>query len=187
MKAIIEHIVLVTRLLGAPVSEAALSAEVVRDKKLKVNYHSLVEVLRSHGFENTLSKRNLEDIPSLAVPVMIILHNEEAAVITQIEGSGQERKYHIRQVDGLEQELGHEQLSGLYLGYCWFIKPKMATDMRSELPEYHCPKHGFGKLFGVSAATTTKSSWPPSSSTFLRLVSSLYVMNVYDRVIPNQA
>ena len=83
MKAIIEHIVLVTRLLGAPVSEAALSAEVVRDKKLKVNYHSLVEVLRSHGFENTLSKRNLEDIPSLAVPVMIILHNEEAAVITQ--------------------------------------------------------------------------------------------------------
>ena len=41
MKAIIEHIVLVTRLLGAPVSEAALSAEVVRDKKLKVNYHSL--------------------------------------------------------------------------------------------------------------------------------------------------
>ena len=82
MKAIIEHIVLVTRLLGAPVSEAALSAEVVRDKKLKVNYHSLVEVLRSHGFENTLSKRNLEDIPSLAVPVMIILHNEEAAVIT---------------------------------------------------------------------------------------------------------
>lgn len=51
MKAIIEYIVLVTRLLGAPVSEAALSAEVVRDKKLKVNYHSLVEVLRSHGFE----------------------------------------------------------------------------------------------------------------------------------------
>ena len=118
MKAIIEHIVLVTRLLGAPVSETALSAEVVRDKKLKVNYHSLVEVLRSHGFENTLSKRNLEDISSLAVPVMIILHNEEAAVITQIEGSGQERKYHIRQVDGLEQELSHEQLSGLYLGYC---------------------------------------------------------------------
>ena len=86
MKAIIEHIVLVTRLLGAPVSEAALTAEVVRDKKLNVNYHSLVEVLRSHGFENTLSKRNLEDIPSLAVPVMIILHNEEAAVITNIEG-----------------------------------------------------------------------------------------------------
>ena len=134
MKAIIEHVALVTRLLGAPVSEAALSAEVVRDKKLNVNYHSLTEVLRSHGFENTLSKRSLEDIPSLAVPVLAILHNEEAAVITKIEGAGKDRKYHIRQVDGLEQELDHAQLSVLYLGYCWFIKPKMVSDNRSELP-----------------------------------------------------
>ena len=187
MKAIIEHIVLVTRLLGAPVSEAALSAEVVRDKKLKVNYHSLVEVLRSHGFENTLSKRNLEDIPSLAVPVMIILHNEEAAVITQIEGSGQERKYHIRQVDGLEQELSHEQLSGLYLGYCWFIKPKMATDMRSELPEYHLPKAWFWKVIWRFRSYYYQVILATVIINFLALVSSLYVMNVYDRVIPNQA
>lgn len=187
MKAIIEHIVLVTRLLGAPVSEAALSAEVVRDKKLKVNYHSLVEVLRSHGFENTLSKRNLEDIPSLAVPVMIILHNEEAAVITKIEGSGQERKYHIRQVDGLEQELSHEQLSGLYLGYCWFIKPKMATDMRSELPEYHLPKAWFWKVIWRFRSYYYQVILATIIINFLALVSSLYVMNVYDRVIPNQA
>ena len=187
MKTIIEHIVLVTRLLGAPVSEAALSAEVVRDKKLKVNYHSLVEVLRSHGFENTLSKRNLEDIPSLAVPVMIILHNEEATVITQIEGSGQERKYHIRQVDGLEQELSHEQLSGLYLGYCWFIKPKMATDMRSELPEYHLPKAWFWKVIWRFRSYYYQVILATIIINFLALVSSLYVMNVYDRVIPNQA
>ncbi|MGN6879205.1 type I secretion system permease/ATPase, partial [Neisseria sp. P0018.S006] len=103
MNAIIEHIVLVTRLLGAPVSEAALSAAVVRDTKLQVTYHSLVEVLRSPCFANTLSQRNLEDIQSLAVPVLILLHNEEAAVITQLEGSGHERTYHLLQVDVLDQ------------------------------------------------------------------------------------
>ena len=187
MKAIIEHIVLVTRLLGAPVSEAALTAEVVRDKKLNVNYHSLVEVLRSHGFENTLSKRNLEDIPSLAVPVMIILHNEEAAVITNIEGSGRNRKYHIRQVDGLEQQLDHDQLSGLYLGYCWFIKPKMVADTRSELPEYHLPKAWFWKVIWRFRSYYYQVILATVIINFLALVSSLYVMNVYDRVIPNQA
>ncbi len=187
MKAIIEHIVLVTRLLGAPVSEAALTAEVVRDKKLNVNYHSLVEVLRSHGFENTLSKRNLEDIPSLAVPVMIILHNEEAAVITNIEGSGRNRKYHIRQVDGLEQQLDHDQLSGLYLDYCWFIKPKMAADTRSELPEYHLPKAWFWKVIWRFRSYYYQVILATVIINFLALVSSLYVMNVYDRVIPNQA
>ncbi|MDO1510534.1 MULTISPECIES: type I secretion system permease/ATPase [unclassified Neisseria] len=187
MKSIIEHIALATRLLGAPVSEAALSAEVVRDKKLNVNFHSLTEVLRSHGFENTLSKRNLEDIPSLAVPVVIILHNEEAAVITKIEGSGRERKYHVRQADGLAQELGQEQLSILYLGYCWFIKPKMVSDTRSELPEYHLPKSWFWKVIWRFRSYYYQVILATFIINFLALVSSLYVMNVYDRVIPNQA
>ena len=187
MKAIIEHVALVTRLLGAPVSEAALSAEVVRDKKLNVNYHSLTEVLRSHGFENTLSKRSLEDIPSLAVPVLAILHNEEAAVITKIEGAGKDRKYHIRQVDGLEQELDHAQLSVLYLGYCWFIKPKMVSDNRSELPEYYLPKAWFWKVIWRFRGYYYQVILATIIINFLALVSSLYVMNVYDRVIPNQA
>lgn len=187
MKAIIEHVALVTRLLGASVSEAALSAEVVRDKKLNVNYHSLTEVLRSHGFENTLSKRSLEDIPSLAVPVLAILHNEEAAVITGIEGAGKDRKYHIRQVDGLEQELDHAQLSVLYLGYCWFIKPKMVSDNRSELPEYHLPKAWFWKVIWRFRGYYYQVILATIIINFLALVSSLYVMNVYDRVIPNQA
>ena len=187
MKAIIEHVALGTRLLGAAVSEAALSAEVVRDKKLNVNYHSLTEVLRSHGFENTLSKRSLEDIPSLAVPVLAILHNEEAAVITKIEGAGKDRKYHIRQVDGLEQELDHAQLSVLYLGYCWFIKPKMVSDNRSELPEYHLPKAWFWKVIWRFRGYYYQVILATIIINFLALVSSLYVMNVYDRVIPNQA
>ena len=187
MKSIIEHIALTTRLLGAPVSEAALSAEVVRDKKLNVNFHSLVEVLRSHGFENTLSKRSLEDIPSLAVPVVLILHNEEAAVVTKIEGAGRARKYHIRQTDGLAQELDYAQLSVLYLGYCWFIKPKMVSDARSELPEYHLPKSWFWKVIWRFRSYYYQVILATFIINFLALVSSLYVMNVYDRVIPNQA
>ena len=187
MKSIIEHIALTTRLLGAPVSEAALSAEVVRDKKLNVNFHSLVEVLRSHGFENTLSKRSLEDIPSLAVPVVLILHNEEAAVVTKIEGVGRARKYHIRQTDGLAQELDYAQLSVLYLGYCWFIKPKMVSDARSELPEYHLPKSWFWKVIWRFRSYYYQVILATFIINFLALVSSLSVMNVYDRVIPNQA
>lgn len=187
MKSIIEHIALVTRLLGVPVSEAALSAEVVRDKKLNVNFHSLSEVLRSHGFENTLSKRSLEEIPSLAVPVVLILHNEEAAVVTQIEGAGKNRKYHVRQSDGLAQVLEHDQLVILYLGYCWFIKPKMVSDMRSDLPEYHLPKSWFWKVIWRFRSYYYQVILATFIINFLALVSSLYVMNVYDRVIPNQA
>ncbi|MCF7528792.1 type I secretion system permease/ATPase [Neisseria lisongii] len=187
MKTIIEHIALITRLLGAPVSESAISAEVIRDKKLNVNYHSLGEVLRSHGFENTLSKRSLADIPALAVPVLVILRNEEAAVVTEITGSGGDRKYKIRQTDGLEQEIEHSRLAENYLGYCWFIKPKMVSDNRSELPEYHLPKAWFWKVIWRFRRYYYQVILATFIINFLALVSSLYVMNVYDRVIPNKA
>ena len=187
MKLIIEHIALTTRILGAPVSEAALSAEVVRDRKLNINFQSLGEVLRSHGFENTLSKRDLQDIPSLAVPLVLMLHNEEAAVVVRIEGVGRNRIYFLRQIDGLEQQLSHDELVSLYLGYCWFIKPKVAADNRSDLPEYHLPKSWFWKVIWRFKGYYYQVILATFIINFLALVSSLYVMNVYDRVIPNQA
>ena len=187
MKSIIEHIALTTRILGAPVSEAALSAEVVRDRKLNINFLSLGEVLRSHGFENTLSKRDLQDIPSLAVPLVLMLHNEEAAVVVRIEGVGRNRIYFLRQIDGLEQQLSHDELVSLYLGYCWFIKPKVTADNRSDLPEYHLPKSWFWKVIWRFKGYYYQVILATFIINFLALVSSLYVMNVYDRVIPNQA
>lgn len=187
MKSIIEHIALTTRILGAPVSEAALSAEVVRDRKLNINFQSLGEILRSHGFENTLSKRDLQDIPSLAVPLVLMLHNEEAAVVVRIEGVGRNRIYFLRQIDGLEQQLSHDELVSLYLGYCWFIKPKVTADNRSDLPEYHLPKSWFWKVIWRFKGYYYQVILATFIINFLALVSSLYVMNVYDRVIPNQA
>ena len=187
MKSIIEHIALTTRILGAPVSDAALSAEVVRDRKLNINFQSLGEVLRSHGFENTLSKRDLQDIPSLAVPLVLMLHNEEAAVVVRIEGVGRNRIYFLRQIDGLEQQLSHDELVSLYLGYCWFIKPKVTADNRSDLPEYHLPKSWFWKVIWRFKGYYYQVILATFIINFLALVSSLYVMNVYDRVIPNQA
>ncbi|WP_274584920.1 type I secretion system permease/ATPase [Neisseria leonii] len=187
MKSIIDHIALTTSLLGAPVSAAALSADVVRDGKLNANFQSLKEVLRSHGFDNTLSKRALRDIPSLALPAVLILHNEDAAVLTSVDGVGDERIYRIRQTDGLERSLSQAELSAVYLGFCWFIKQKQISDRRSELPEYHLPKSWFWQVIWRFKGYYYQVILATFLINFLALVSSLYVMNVYDRVIPNQA
>lgn len=186
MKSIIEHIALVTQIHGKPVAQEALTAQVVRDSHNNVNFHSLVEVLRSYGFENSLSKRKLQDIPSLSVPVVAILQDEEALVITKIEGKGEDRRYTIRQSGDGEQIIDHLTLSTRYLGYCWFIKPKMVSDVRSELPEYEMPKAWFWKVIWRFRGYYYQVILASFIINFLALVSSLYVMNVYDRVIPNQ-
>lgn len=186
MKSIIEHIALVTQIYGKPLAQEALTAQVVRDSHNNVNFHSLIEVLRSYGFENSLSKRSLQDIPSLSVPVVAILHNEEALVITKIEGKGEARRYTIKQSGDGEQILDHKTLEDRYLGYCWFIKPKMVSDVRSELPEYEMPKAWFWKVIWRFRGYYYQVILASFIINFLALVSSLYVMNVYDRVIPNQ-
>ncbi|OOF77580.1 hypothetical protein BKG96_08140 [Rodentibacter caecimuris] len=186
MKSIIEHLALVTQLHGNPVAQEALTAQVVRDRDLNINFASLSEVLRTYGFDNRVSERKLEDIPSLAVPVMAILHNEEALVITKIAGSGRMREFTVRQSDAVEKVLSYEELSRLYLGYCWFVKPKVVSDIRSELPEYHMPKAWFWKVIWRFKAYYGQVVLATFIINFLALVSSLYVMNVYDRVIPNK-
>lgn len=187
MKAVIDHLALATILLGTPVAPEALTAQVVRDQRRRVNYSSLVEVLRTYGFENSLSKRDITDIPSLAVPVVLLLNNEQAAVLTHIEGTGLDRLYHLRQNDGLEKVLTHQQLEAVYFGYCWFIKKKLDKDVRSELPEYHMPKAWFWKVIWRFKPYYVQVIIGTFLINFLALVSSLYVMNVYDRVIPNKS
>ena len=73
-------------------------------------------------------------------------NSKKQFVYSNIDGVGDERVYEIQQTDGLKQKLTQQQLDELYLGYCWFIKPKLASDLRSELPEYHMPKAWFWKV-----------------------------------------
>lgn len=186
MESIIEHVALATQILGSPIAKEALSAQIVRDQYQRINFSSLIELLRANGFDNNISRRSLSSIPALSVPVVLFLGEEEAAVITKIEGKGHNRSYHLRQNDGLVKVLSHTELEPLYFGYCWFIKPKIIVDIRSELPEYHLPKAWFWKVIWRFKAYYSQVILATFLINFLALVSSLYVMNVYDRVIPNK-
>lgn len=187
MNSIIKHLSIATRILGSQVAEAALSANVQRDRLLDINYQSLTEVLQSHGYENHLARRALLEIPSLAVPVVALLKNEEAVVIVAIDGRGAEREYLIYQGDAPAQTISHQELDALYIGFCWFIKPKVALDRRSDLPEYTLPKAWFWKVIWRFKSYYSQVLISSFLINALALVSSLYVMNVYDRVIPNKS
>lgn len=186
MKSIIENLALATQILGTPITKEALASQVVRDQYQRINFTSLVELLRANGFDNNISKRSLLKIPALAVPVVIFLGEEETAVITKIKGRGNNRQYYLRQDDGLVKVLPHSELEESYFGFCWFIKPKVVLDVRSELPEYHFPKAWFWKVIWRFKAYYMQVILATFLINFLALVSSLYVMNVYDRVIPNK-
>ena len=188
MKLIIEHLSIMTLLLGSHLSVATLTAHAIRTDNMGVSFSSLSEYLRSEGFDNTISQRPLNEIPELATPVLLFLQNEEAALISEIKtDSNAVRQYKIQLFDDLFQWVTEDELIDVYTGYCWFVKPREVTDTRSELPEYDMPKAWFFKVIWRFKKYYYQIILSTFIINFLALVSSLYVMNVYDRVIPNKA
>ncbi|MDG6895797.1 type I secretion system permease/ATPase [Volucribacter amazonae] len=188
MKSIFEQIALATQYLGTPISVSTLAANTVRKVGNSADFSGLCEFLRAEGFDNNISERALADIPSLAMPVIAILHNQEAVLITEINTNDQgQRIYRIMQEGNLFTDVSAEELATKYAGYCWFIKPKVIQDVRSELPEYELPKSWFFKIIWRFKPYYYQVIIATFMINVLALISSLYVMNVYDRVIPNQA
>ncbi len=182
MQSLLENISLLTRLLQHPVSYATLSTMTPMAPGGGLDYRILGEILTNQGFENHLQKRPLKKIPELALPAVLLMQNDEALVLKEIDGDN--ALIEIANI-GI-QRVSLADLSKNYLGYAWFIKPKIVTDKRSELPEYRLGKGWFWRViwrfrryyFQIVLATLLINT--------LALVSSLYVMNVYDRVVPNK-
>lgn len=184
MQALLEHLSLLTRIYGTPVSAITLSSLTPRDKVGDYDYKVLAEELKHQGFDNTLRQTPLKKIHNLTLPAVILLRDDQAAILKRIDK--QKDIAVIEMVGFSEQHVSLQELSEQYLGYVWHLKPKTEADTRSELPEYELPKGWFWRVifrfrkyyYQVIIATFVIN--------FLALVSSLYVMNVYNRVIPNK-
>nr|WP_314266580.1 type I secretion system permease/ATPase [uncultured Moellerella sp.] len=187
MNSIIENISLVTKRIGSPIASEVLWSQIERKPDQSIDLSSLKEILMLHGLDNQLIKRELIDIPSLATPFVILLKNDESAVVSHIGGNKSQRQYEIILQGGLKKIIEHKDLIDKYLGYCWFIKKTINPEARSELPEYHLPKRWFWQIIGRFKGYFYQVILASVVINILALISSLYVMNVYDRVIPNQA
>lgn len=181
-----DGIALLTRLHGTPVSAQALLADSTRNADGRVDLSSMGEVLRYHGYQNKIRKRTLAEIPAATVPVLIIMQDGSALVVTAIEGEAKKRRFIYQDANGNQQAVMQKILQLDYAGYCWFIKPKPEQDRRSELPEYTFERAWFWKVIWRFKGYYVQVILASVLVNVLALIGSLYVMNVYDRVIPNK-
>ncbi len=188
MDSIFDRLALLTRLLGSPVSAAALAADTLRNPQGRVDFGSLSEVLRSHGYDNRLVQRTLEQIAPVMLPALLITRDGGALVLigadADVDGG---RDFEVLLSSGAREWWPEERVQASYAGYCWFIKARSRRDVRSELPEYAMGKGWFWKVIWRFKSYYAQVVVSSVLINVLALVGSLYVMNVYDRVIPNKA
>ncbi|WP_323084546.1 type I secretion system permease/ATPase [Providencia alcalifaciens] len=182
---IINNLSLVTKRLGYTLSPEILLAQTKRTESKSFDYASLVNVLNSHQFDNQIIEIDLHKIPTIAAPFLALLANNESVVISKIEDGENGRHFEILTEEGLRQTLSVQDLAVNYSGYSWFIKRNIRSETRSEIDKYETS--GFWKVIWRYKKYYYQVIVASFVINLLALISSLYVMNVYDRVIPNQA
>lgn len=185
MHVLLEHISLLTRIYGSPVSAVTLASLTPRDTDGNFDYKTLSEELTHQGFDNHLLKKPLKRVHNLTLPAVLILRDGGALLLKRID--------HVKQIARIEfaetgeQNIALAELEKNYLGFIWHIKPKLEADTRSELPEYHLPRGWFWRVIWRFRHYYYQVIIATFIINVLALVSSLYVMNVYNRVIPNKS
>jgi ATP-binding cassette subfamily C protein LapB len=184
---LLDCLIILTKIYGRNISRASLSAGLPL-----VNNRLTVELFSRAANRADLSSRvlmkPLDEISSVQLPAILLLHDKQACILVEKNTVANEHKIISPQSGGGEKVITHDDLKKIYTGYAIFIRPRYLTEKKSVTAEQiEKSQHWF---WG-----TILESWRIYRDVFLAaflinvfgLVGIFYVLNVYDRVIPNSA
>lgn len=166
-----------------PASLESLYAGLPRGQRLKPSL--VVRMLEQAGIGAGWVKRRPAELSSYLFPLMLLFRNGEARILVARRGE---------EFDLLMPEAGEgvitmtaAELQENYLGYALLVRPKAAPDARTEIPK----TEGAGHWLFSTIWKYRRYYYSAALATFLinvlALSSTFFIMNVYDRVVPNQA
>ncbi|WP_233402755.1 type I secretion system permease/ATPase [Marinomonas transparens] len=141
------------------------------------------------GISSRFVKRPLKKIPDMVLPAVLLLKDNQACVLLEIDHKQNIAKIFRPESGEGEVFLPLDLLTDSYMGYCFFVRPLYQFDKRSEKSDEVDSKKGHW-FWG-----TVSRSWRIYRDVFVAsllinifaVASPLFVMNVYDRVVPNNA
>ena len=177
-------LLVVAKIHGRPVLPKALVAGLPL-KNEKITPDLFARAADRAGFSSRVIKRDLSNIHEMLLPCILILDTGESWVLTRIKGGA----YYCIQPEAGEGEvaLSFEQLERVFSGYVIFMNRQAVHSgvKRPSLPL--AGVHWFWDTLSLSIPIYRDVLLASFVVNLLALGSPLFVMNVYDRVVPNQA
>lgn len=183
---LLDCLIEVCRLHGTPASRASLSAGLpLVDGRLTLGLAE--RAVSRAGMACKLQRRALADIDSVLLPVILILHGDEACVLLGWDESGERARVLMPESGQGSVSFTRDELQQRYSGVALFVRPHFRFDART--PDIRPPRarHWFWGAVLDQRFVYRDVLWAALLINVFALAFPLFSMNVYDRVVPNNA
>jgi ATP-binding cassette, subfamily C, bacterial LapB len=180
---LLKCLVLLTRFFNHPFSAETLSAGLpLVDSRLTPAL--FVRAAERAGLTAKVSARPLDGLSPLVMPVVLLLKGQRACILRNVKPDGRCEVVDPDSGGALERTLA--QLQAEYAGHAILVRQQLQFDARTEHSAVPRVQHWF---WGV-----VRQAWPIYGEVLLAslfinsfaIVMPLFIMNVYDRVVPNE-
>ena len=194
---LLETLVLFTSLYNRPYSAEALVADLpVEDSRSTPKLFSLdnkdsisnfTRASAKAGFKSKLIDYKLGEISKLLLPVILILKDDKSCILTKISDDGKSCAVLMPELGNVENWVSFNDLEDEYIGYSYLLKPIDHDSNVSKKILKHENKHWFWGTIEYSKTIYFDVIIASFLINLFALASPLFTMNVYDRVVPNNA
>ncbi|MBA0207022.1 type I secretion system permease/ATPase [Pectobacterium aroidearum] len=181
---LLDGLLILCALQGKSVSRTTLTAGLpLANQRLSVKL--LPRAAARAGLQGRVLKRSLNKIPDMSLPAMLLLREGRAAILLGWNADGSARLM-PSETEGGEISVEHNTLQQNYLGLVMFAQPRHQFDLQnpSLIPR---TKSWFKDTLKLSRSLYLDAVLATLLVNIIALATPLFVMNVYDRVVPNQA
>lgn len=140
------------------------------------------------GFASRLIHRDLGKLSRLLLPCILVLRNGNACILESIDRKNRRAKVIFPEIGEGEEWLDLAQLQEEYLGYAFLLKKELQQDSATpKSPGDDSSGHWFWGTLAKSRDIFASVLLSSILINLFILATPMFTMNVYDKVVPNDA
>ncbi len=139
------------------------------------------------GLSSKVVKQALIELKDELFPVILLLKQDRACVLVERAPGEQSFQVVFPELRDAPVKVAASQLNTIYAGHAIYARPRLRFDARS--PEVTNSRHGhwFWRVISENRTLYRDVLFAAFLTNIFALAMPLFTMNVYDRVVPNQA